>query len=63
MLNINSNTTPHFCRHTCISMLAEAKVEPTVIKTIVGHSEAMSLTESVYTHPDIQTLIDAINLI
>lgn len=63
MLNINSNTTPHFCRHTCISMLAEAKVEPTVIKTIVGHSGAMSLTESVYTHLDIQTLIDAINII
>lgn len=63
MLKINSDTTPHFCRHTCISMLAEAKVEPTVIKTIVGHSGSMSLTESVYTHLDIQTLIDAINLI
>lgn len=63
MLKIDSNITPHFCRHTCISMLAEAKVEPTIIKTIVGHSGAMSLTESVYTHLDNQTLIDAINLI
>ncbi|MCM1228484.1 MAG: site-specific integrase [Clostridium sp.] len=63
VLNISSDTTPHFCRHTCISMLAEAKVEPTVIKTIVGHSGAMSLTESVYTHLDIQVLIDAVNLI
>jgi integrase len=62
-LGINQEVTPHFCRHTCISMLAEAKVEPTTIKTIVGHSGAMTMTESVYTHLDIQTLIDAINLI
>ena len=44
-------------------MLADAKVEPTIIKMIVGHSGAMSITESVYTHLDIHTLIDAINLI
>lgn len=62
-LGISPDTTPHFCRHTCISMLAEARVEPTIIKTIVGHSGAMSLTESVYTHLDIQTLIDAVNMI
>lgn len=62
-LDINQDITPHFCRHTCISMLADAKVEPTIIKTIVGHSGAMSMTESIYTHLDIQTLIDAINLI
>lgn len=59
MLNISNDTTPHFC----ISTLAEAKVEPTVIKTIIGHSGAMSLIESVYTHLDIQVLIDAVNLI
>lgn len=63
MLDISDTITPHFCRHTCISMLAEAKVEPTIIKTIAGHSGTMSLTESVYTHLDIQTLIDAVNLI
>lgn len=62
-VGISSDITPHFCRHTCISLLAEARVEPTVIKTIVGHSGAMSLTESVYTHLQIQTLLDAINLI
>lgn len=62
-LGIDSKITPHFCRHTCISMLAEARVEPVIIKTIVGHSGAMTLTESVYTHLDIQTLIDAINTI
>lgn len=55
--------TPHCCRHSCISMLAEAHVDQTTIKKIVGHSGAMSLTEKVYTHLDIQELIDAVNKI
>lgn len=55
--------TPHCCRHTCISMLADAHVDQTTIKKIVGHSGAMTLTERVYTHLDIQELIQAINLI
>ena len=55
--------TPHCCRHTCISMLAEAGVDQTTIKKIVGHSGAMTLTERVYTHLDIETLVDAINKI
>ncbi len=55
--------TPHCCRHTCISMLAEVHVDQTTIKKIVGHSGAMSLTERVYTHFDINELIHAINQI
>lgn len=62
-LNIDPKTTPHFTRHTCVSMLADAGVTPTIIKKIVGHSGAMSVTESVYTHLDIKVLIDAINKI
>lgn len=54
--------TPHECRHTCISLLAAAGVDQRVIKQIVGHAGA-DLTESVYTHIDMQTKIDAINLI
>lgn len=54
---------PHDTRHTCISLLASAKVYQTTIKKIVGHSGAQSLTERVYTHLDIQELLDAINLI
>ena len=42
-------------------MLSEAGVQDTTIKKIVGHSGAMSLTEKVYTHLDVQILIDAIN--
>ena len=54
---------PHDTRHTTISLLAKANVNQTIIKRIVGHSGAMSLTERVYTHFEIQQLIDAIDLI
>lgn len=56
-----SQYTPHCTRHTCISLLAEQKVDPTTIKKIVGHSGAMTLTERVYTHLDISILIEAVN--
>jgi integrase len=63
MDNLGIKKTPHCCRHTCISMLAEARVDQTIIKKIVGHSGAMTLTEKVYTHFDIQQLVNAINSI
>ena len=34
-----------------------------MIKKIVGHAGAMTLTEHVYTHLDIEALVDAINKI
>lgn len=52
--------TPHDIRHTCISLLTKADVNPTTIKKIVDHKGAMSLTEKVYTHMHYQTLLDAI---
>lgn len=61
MEQLNIERTPHCTRHTCISMLSEAQVQDTMIKKIVGHSGAMSLTEKVYTHLDMQILVDAIN--
>ena len=57
------NHLPHDTRHTCVSRLAEAKVEQTIIKKIVGHESAMSVTEKVYTHYDIKPLLEAVNLI
>lgn len=63
MEHLNISKTPHCCRHTCISMLAEAGVNQTIIKKIVGHSGAMTLTEKVYTHFDIKELVNAINQI
>ena len=63
MKNLDIERTPHCCRHTCISMLADAHVDQTTIKKIVGHAGAMTLTEKVYTHMDIRELVKAINLI
>ena len=63
MKNLYIERTPHCCRHTCISMLADARVDQTTIKKIVGHAGAMTLTEKVYTHMDIGELVKAINLI
>ncbi len=63
MVQLGFDQTPHCCRHTCISLLAEAKVSPTYQKMIVGHKGAISLTEKVYTHIDIKLLIDAVNSI
>ena len=63
MTNLGLEQTPHCCRHTCISMLAEAKVDQTTIKKIVGHAGAMTLTERIYTHLDIEELVNAINKI
>lgn len=60
---LNIDHKPHDTRHTCISLLATAKVDPTTIKKIVSHSGAQTLTERVYTHLDISVLLDAINLI
>ena len=63
MEQLKIDRTPHCCRHTCISMLAEASIDQTIIKKIVGHSGAMTLTEKVYTHFDVKELVNAINQI
>ena len=63
MENLGFDHMIHDTRHTCISMLAEAHVDPTMIKKIVGHSGAMTLTERVYTHLDVKALVEAINMI
>ena len=59
---LNIDHTPHCTRHTCISMLTVAGVDDKVIKKIVGH-KGQSATEVVYTHFEIEELIDAINKI
>ena len=63
MKELNMKHLPHDTRHTTVSMLVKAEVNPTIIKRIVGHSGAMNLTEKVYTHFEVQQLIDAINRI
>lgn len=61
MVRHGFHQTPHCCRHTCVSLLAEAQVSMTYQKLIVGHKGAMSLTESVYTHIEMSELIKAID--
>lgn len=60
--NLGMMHRPHDTRHTCISMLTVAGVSDKVIKKIVGH-KGQSVTELVYTHFEIEELIDAINRI
>ena len=60
---LDTEHLPHDTRHTCVSRLAEKRVDQTIIKKIVGHTGAMSVTEKVYTHYDIKPLLEAVNLI
>lgn len=42
-------------------MMVKVNVNPTVVKMIVGHRGAMSITEKVYTHVDMKMLVEAVN--
>lgn len=59
---ISMTHRPHDTRHTCVSLLTAAGVDERLIKKIVGH-KGMGVTQQVYTHLEIQTLIDAIDKI
>ena len=53
---------PHDTRHTCISLMTAAKVDERFIQKIVGH-KGQNVTQAVYTHLEIQELIDEIDKI
>ena len=53
---------PHDTRHTCVSLLADAGVDERMVKKIVGH-KGQGVTQTVYTHFEIEALLDAINKI
>lgn len=53
------NNLIHETRHTFISMLTEAKVDPRVIKAIVGH-RANDVTQF-YTHISLDVMMEAVN--
>lgn len=57
-----SDHRPHDTRHTTVTLLTAAGVDDKIIKKIVGH-KGQGVTEIVYTHFEIQQLIDAIDLI
>jgi len=53
--------SPHTCRHTFCSRLAEAGADPLYIKELAGHS-AYAFTADKYTHPQEKELQNAIKL-
>lgn len=60
--SINLNNLFHDSRHTCVSMLTMAGVQQEIVKKLVGHS-ANNVTEKVYLHLELPTLLEAINKI
>lgn len=61
-LGLNPEHRPHDTRHTCVSLLTKAGIDERLIKKIVGHS-GKGITEQVYTHIEINQLLDSINKI
>lgn len=60
-LNLGSHK-PHDTRHTCVSLLVSKGVDERFIKKIVGH-KGQGVTDAVYTHLDLPTKLEAINLL
>lgn len=61
-MRLNPEHRPHDTRHTCASLLATVGVDERISRKILGHS-GKSITEQVYTHYEMQSLLDAINQI
>ena len=49
--------TPHTCRHTAATKFAASGLPPEITKQILGHAD-ITTTLNIYTHPDIQSLIE-----
>lgn len=54
--------TPHACRHTFGSLMAEAGADTVSIQKLIGHAD-YAFTANKYTHPEIEALRKAINKI
>lgn len=52
--------TPHVTRHTFASACRKQEIDPVVVKRLMGHSRGQDVTESVYTHVDLEMLVKAI---
>lgn len=62
MEQLNMNHKPHDCRHTFASLMDSAGANKLCIKRIMGHSST-DITDKVYTHKDINELIENVDLI
>ena len=54
--------TPHKCRHTFCTMLAEKGADTLAIQKLAGHAD-YGFTANEYTHPEVGKLVEAINKI
>ena len=61
-MGLNTEHRPHDTRHTCVSLLTKEGVDERIIKKIVGHA-GKGVTQQVYTHMDMEQLLEAINKI
>lgn len=52
--------TPHECRHSFATYAAASKLNPILVKKIIGHS-AQDITQDIYTHAMIEDLIEEID--
>ena len=59
MKQLSMDYTPHYGRHTCATMLREAKVEEDLRKLILGHANG-DITDR-YTHHSDSMLTEAID--
>jgi integrase len=50
----------HIFRHTFITMAVRNKMDPRLLKRIVGHS-SITVTDTIYTHMNVDDLRDAMN--
>lgn len=57
-----SGHTGYDCRHTCISMMAEAGIDERIIQKIVGH-KGQTITRAIYTHVELAPMLEAIDKI
>ena len=52
--------TPHECRHTFATVATASKLNPVLLKKIIGHASS-DITESIYTHAYIEDLVAEID--
>ena len=61
-LKLNKDHKPHDARHTFATFMDRTTANKLCVKRIMGHA-SKDLTECVYTHKDIEGLIDTVNLL
>lgn len=60
MNDLSLSHLPHDCRHTFVTMADEKGINNVTIKKIVGHS-SQDVTEGIYTHKSLETILEAVD--